>query len=350
MSQKNRLRTAHRVTSVEVAHLAGVSQSAVSRVFTPGASASAATARKVREAALRLGYRPNALARSLIKGETRIIGLIVAELDNLLYPAALERLSDRFRREGYHIMIFFATDESATPECVVVDLLDYQVEGLIAASVAMTETLAERCNATGIPILLFNRHQGEEGLPSVTSDNFAGGRMAAQFMTQAGLERIAHISGWQGSSTGCERKEGFLAGLSEAGHIVSACLDGEYSRERASEITRLLFSQPVDLRPDGLFVGSDHMAFAVMDTLRNELALRIPEDVSVVGFDDVPMAAWPAYDLTTIRQPLEDMVDIVVKQLLACIVDPQFKPGQTRLNCEIRIRGSSKLPDNFVRS
>ena len=334
-----------RVTSIEVAREAGVSQSAVSRVFTPGASVSAETKTKVREAAVRLGYRPNALARSLITGETKIIGLVVAELENLLYPTVLERLSDRLRREGYHIMIFFASTGGATAESVVADLLDYQVDGLVAASVALTEPLAERCRASGIPVLLFNRHQGEDGPPSVASDNFSGGRMAGRLLARAGLRRIAHISGWQGSSTGRERQAGFLKGLADEGCEAWACLDGKYRRERAREKALALFSDSGET-PDGLFVGSDHMAFAVMDTLRAELGLRIPEDVSVVGFDDVPMASWPAYNLTTVRQPLERMVDAAVEQLLERIGQPEIRPVQIRLDCEIRIRGSAKLPNS----
>ena len=127
-----------KVTSLEVAKLAGVSQSAVSRVFTPGASSSKKTNELVRKAALKLGYRPNIVARSLITGKTKIIGLVVAYLDNYFYPEALELLSGALQKNGYHVLIFMATNTSGNIDNVVEEILDYQVDGIIAASVGMS--------------------------------------------------------------------------------------------------------------------------------------------------------------------------------------------------------------------
>jgi DNA-binding LacI/PurR family transcriptional regulator len=199
-----------RVTSAEVAARAGVSQSAVSRVFTPGASASAKTAEKVRRAAEELGYRPNVLARAMVSGKSRIIGLVVAYLDNQFYPVALERLSNALQARGYRILIFTAANATDGVEKLVQDLMDYQVDGIIAASVSMSSTLADRARARGIPVVLFNRGQDARGFSNVTSDNFAGGRKVAEFLLAGGHERIAHIAGWQGSSTGRDRQAGFL--------------------------------------------------------------------------------------------------------------------------------------------
>ncbi len=333
--------TMSRVTSQDVARDAGVSQSAVSRVFTPGASVSKKVAARVRRSAARLGYRPNAVARSLITGETKIIGLAVAELDNLFYPRILELLSEHLQRVGYHIMMFFADVDDAANEKLFSNLLDYQVDGLIAASATMSGAPIERCREGNIPIVLFNRHQGKDGPTSVTSDNFAGGRLAATLLAKE-HERIAHISGWQGSSTGRERQEGFLAGLRAADRDLVACIDGRYCQQAAREATLNLYTDG-GCHPDALFVGSDQMAFAVMDTLRGELNLRIPQDVSVIGFDDVPMAAWPPYRLTTIRQPLEQLVAATVEQLRARIKDPNLDFDHMRLPCEIQIRESARI-------
>jgi len=125
-----------RVTALDVAKIAGVSQSAVSRVFTPGASASAKTVEKVRKAAGELGYRPNILARSLITGKSRIIGLVVAYLNNQFYPEALEKLSKAFQERGYHVMVFMASNKDANLDRVLDEILDYQVDGIVAASVS----------------------------------------------------------------------------------------------------------------------------------------------------------------------------------------------------------------------
>lgn len=138
-----------KITSIEVAKLAGVSQSAVSRVFTPGASSSKKTNALVRKAALDLGYRPNVLARSLITGKSKIIGLVVAYLDNYFYPEALELLSGALQKNGYHVLVFMATNTTGNIDNVVDEILDYQVDGIIAASVGMSTNLAARCSDAG---------------------------------------------------------------------------------------------------------------------------------------------------------------------------------------------------------
>ena len=170
-----------KVTSSEVAKRAGVSQSAVSRVFTPGASASKKTVIKVREAAMELGYRPNVLARSLITGKSRIIGLVVAYLDNYFYPVALEKLSNALQTQGYHVLVFMASNDNQSTETVIDELLDYQVDGIIVASVGISSTLTARCEAAGVPVVLFNRSQETAEHSAVTSNNFAGGKTVAQF-------------------------------------------------------------------------------------------------------------------------------------------------------------------------
>jgi DNA-binding LacI/PurR family transcriptional regulator len=203
---------AERITSAQVAALAGVSQSAVSRVFTPGASVSPRTAEKVRAAADQLGYRPNVLARAMITGRSRMIGLVVAYLDNQFYPVALERLSRALQARGYHALIFMADNDAARTAEVVRELLDYQVDGIVTASVAMSNDLTTRCEAAGIPVVAFNRGQDDPRLSEVTSDNRSGGRKVAEFLVQGGHRRIAHIAGWQGSSTGRDRARGFHRG------------------------------------------------------------------------------------------------------------------------------------------
>ena len=167
-----------------------------------------------------------------------------------------------------------------------------------------------------MPEVLFNRRQNDERLSSITSDNVAGGAKVADHFLACGRRRIAHISGWSGSSTGRDRREGFVSRLAERGVEPVAVIDGMYDRDVAIAATRTLFDGPDAARPDAIFVGSDHMAFAVMDTLRSELRLRVPEDVAVVGYDDVPMAGWPAYDLTTVRQSADAMVDATVETLM----------------------------------
>lgn len=336
-----------KVTSIEVARRAGVSQSAVSRVFTPGASVSKETIDKVRRAAEELGYRPNILARSLTTGRSRMIGLVVAYLENYFYPEALERLSTQLQAKGYHVLIFMASQQTGNIEEILAEILDYQVDGIVMASVAMSSDFAARCQASGVPVILFNRSQDDELLSAVTSDNVAGGRRAADFLVAGGHRRIAHIAGWEGASTTRDRELGFRNGLAAAGLELFAREVGNYRFDDAQAAARRLFTGTE--RPDAVFVANDHMAFAVMDVLRFELGLRIPEDVSVVGYDDVPPAAWPAYGLTTIRQPADRMVAETVAALLASIEDPTASPRRIAIGGPLMVRTSARLPLEVTR-
>ena len=335
-----------KVTSIEVARRAGVSQSAVSRVFTPGASVSAKTAEKVHKAAAELGYRPNVLARAMITGRSRIIGLVVAYLDNQFYPEALEKLSNALQKQGYHVLVFMASNDDAATATVIEELLDYQVDGIIAASVSLSNDLTERCQSAGIPIVLFNRLHDSQEFCGVASDNFEGGRKLAEFLVAGHHKKIAHISGWEGASTQRDREKGFLHGLAQGGSALFAKGVGNYHAEQAQMAAREMFTG-ADI-PDAVFVANDHMAFAVMDVLRFELGLRIPEDVSVVAYDDVNIASWPSYNLTTIRQRANLMVDETVKILIERIENNDLPAKTISLEAPLIVRGSARIPKGWT--
>ena len=335
----------NRVTSQEVAKRAGVSQSAVSRTFTTGASASKKTVEKVRKAAAELGYRPNVLARAMVSGKSRMIGVVVAYLENQFYPEALEKLSNELQKCGYHVLIFMAKQTAGHIDAVVEEILDYQVDGIIAASVAMSSDLSEKCRAAGVPMVLFNRSQDDPNMSAVTSDNFSGGRKVAQFLLAAGHKKIGHIAAWQGASTQRDREAGFISALAEAGIKLKAQAKGEFEMEKAAEATREMFAHDP---PEAVFVANDHMALAVLDTLRFELGLRVPEDVSVVGYDDVPAASWPAYNLTTVRQPANRMVTNTVKILLDQIENNAEEPRRIAIDGPLIVRGTAKIPEGWT--
>ena len=330
-----------KTTSVEVAKLAGVSQSAVSRVFTPGASSSKRTSEKVLNAAAKLGYRPNILARSLITGRTRIIGLVVAYLDNYFYPEAVELLSNALQKKGYHVLVFMASKTAGNIDDVLEEMLDYQVDGVIAASVAMSSNLAARCNAAGVPVVLFNRAQDDERLSAVTSDNIDGGQKVAKFLIAGGYKRLGYIAGWEGASTQRDREAGFIEELKKHKRSLYAREVGNFNMDEARQAARKMFTAREI--PDAVFVANDHMSFAVMDVIRFELGLKIPEQVSVVGYDDVPVASWPAYDLTTVRQPVNRMVAETVSFLLECIVGQKTNTRQIQIEGPLIVRGSTKI-------
>ena len=337
-------------TSLDVARKAGVSQSAVSRAFTPGASVSEGMRARVLKAAAELGYRPNALARSLITGRSRIIGLVVSYLDNGYYPVALEKLSKALQERGYRILIFMAPQSAENVDDVLSEILDYQVDGLVLASVAMSSDLVARCAAAGVPVLLFNRRQDDRRFSAVTTDNRGGGRKLAEFLIAGRHQRIAYIAGWEGASTQRDREAGFREGLADAGGALFDRAVGDYRFEGAQAATRRMFTgKPRSARPDAVFVANDHMAIAAMDVLRYELGLRVPEEVSVVSFDDVPQAAWPSYGLTTVRQSAARMVEATVEALMARIEAGDEVPRQVEIEGSLIVRTSARVPEGYGR-
>lgn len=329
-----------RITSLQVARAAGVSQSAVSRVFTPGASVSQTTRDKVQRAADQLGYRPNVLARAMITGKSRIIGLVVAYFENQFYPEAVERMSVALQEKGYHVLVFMAAATVGDVEPVMREILDYQVDGIVLASVSMSSHLAARCDEAGIPVVLFNRAQDDDRLCSVTTNNYLGGRALAQHFLDLGHREIGYIAGFEQASTQIDRERGFVDALQESGVELSAREVGgfEYAVARAAAFE--MFTGPN--KPTAALVANDHMAFAVMDVLRFKLGLSIPGDVSIAGFDDVPIAGWPAYDLTTYRQPINRMVSRTVETLLARIDNADHAPERFELEGELIVRGSTR--------
>ena len=330
---------AERVTSLQVARRAGVSQSAVSRVFTPGASVSPATRDKVLRAAEDLGYRPNVLARAMITGKSRIIGLVVAYLDNQFYPEAVERLSVALQHEGYHVLVFMSSPTVGDVQDVMREILDYQVDGIVLASVSMSSVLARHCRDAGIPVVLFNRDQDDPQMSSVTTDNRLGARAVAAHFAAIGRARIGYIAGLEEASTQIDRERGFREGLEEAGLRLAMREIGNFDYAGARGAALEMFAGRD--RPDAVFVCNDHMAFAVMDVIRYKLGLRIPGDIVVAGFDDTPIAGWPAYDLTSYRQPINRMVAQTVQALLHRIADPEAPAARVVLEGELILRGST---------
>lgn len=342
-----------RATAADVAREAGVSQPTVSRVFS-GASVSEEKVQRVRAAAEKLGYRPNALARSLITGRSRTIGLVVAYFENPFYAEALERFSTELKKRGYALLLFLATNDKEDADTLVEDLIDRQVDGVVLASISLSGELTDRLRRLEIPLVLFNRGTMDSSISAVTSANVNGAAQVTNYLLDTGHKRIAHIAGWGGSSTGRDRRHGFESAMAARAVIPHAIVEANYFRESAMQACRVLFHREVndpaarstgssrgEESPDAIFVGNDYMAFAVLDCLRCETGLKVPDDVSVVGYDDVQMAAWPAIDLTTYRQPARRMVDRTLDVLFDLIESPEQEPQHLQIEGELIIRGSS---------
>ncbi len=336
--------TRSHVTSVDVARLAEVSQSAVSRTFTPGASVAPETRARVLDAARKLGYRPNAIASTLSTRRSRMIAVVVSNLQNQFYPVVLEKLSQRLQKDGYHVLLFITEIEDADE--LLVELLRYQVDGIVMASTMLSSGLAVQIAQARIPVVMFNRSTRAGRISTVSSDNFGGGRAVAHFLADGGHQRVAYIAGAEDSSTNHDREQGLRSGLAERGLRVVARAVGHYEFARAAQATQELFGAlvaPAE-RPDALFVASDHMAFAAIDTLRGSLGLRVPEDVSVVGFDNVPQADWGAYRLTTVEQSAVPMIEATVQMLMQQLEEDTVTRDHIVVPTRLVLRASARLP------
>ena len=309
------------ITSRDVAAMAGVSQSAVSRCFTPGASVAQETRERVLKIAAELGYRPNVHARNLITGRTRIVGVVLAHLDNLFYPRFLQLLTERLQTQGMQVLLFVADGHRQAE--LMEQLLNYRVDGIVLAATTLNAELAKACTSAGIPVVLFNRvpgHSQDRAFHSVQTDQVAGTHALTQLLIEHRHERIAYLAGSLQSSTNEAREKGCREALSNAGQALFAYGVGDYDEAQARQVVRSWFldngrRMRPEQCPDAIVAADDRMALAVLDTLRHELGLDVPGQVSVVGFDDVPQAAWPAYGLTTYAQPLPEMIDAVLQLL-----------------------------------
>ena len=335
-----------RVTATEVAKAAGVSQPTVSRVFSRSATVDPVKAQRVREVARELGYIPNLVARSLNSGNSFRIGIVLAYLKNSFFADALQKLSKALNANGYSVTVYFAGNSADDVDAIVDDLLADQVDGILLASISLSNRLVSRVRKSGIPCVLFNRGQNHPNVSKVTASNIEGGKLATEFLIHSGHQKIAHLAGWHNAMNGVERREGFLMAMQAASLEPLACIDCHFRRNVAMEETRRLFSRATI--PDALFVATDHMAFGVLEVLKVELGLQVPDDVSVIGYDDAPMASWKTFDLTTVRQPLNRMVAAVVDLLIAEIKDAQRPLENIELPGELIVRGSARVPDGWV--
>ena len=273
-----------------------------------------------------------------------MIAVVVSHLQNQFYPLVLEFLSQRLQADGYHVLLFITDSDDADE--LLVELMRYQVDGIVMASTMLSSGVAQRIADARIPVVMFNRTSRAGSISTVSSDNHGGGKAVAHFLADGGHQRVAYLAGTEDSSTNQDRERGLRDGLAERGLRLVARAVGDYRFDGAVRATRELFGGLVTRgeRPDALFVASDHMAFAAMDTLRIELGLRVPQDVSVVGFDNVPQAEWGSYRLTTVAQSPGPMIEATVKMLLRQLEDDEVTRDHVVIPADLVVRESARLP------
>ena len=326
-----------RVSSVEVARLAGVSQAAVSRVFTPGASVSPEMRVKVLATAKKLGYHPNVLARSLTRRSTNIIGIVMFRFTNPFYARLLREFSQKLQDRNYWTLLMNSESDQGA-EVALPAALQYQVDGVIITSATLSSKLAEECARTGTPVVLFNRYSIETNVNAVFCDSIGAGRMVADALVDAGHTRYAFIAGEENTSTSRDRERGFTERLRERGHELALRDVGNFTYEDGYSAAQRLLKRPD--RPDAIFCASDLTAMAVFDVAAGEMGIQVPDELSIIGFDDISMTNWPRYQLTTVRQPLERMVDATIEVLMNAIENPQSERVLKSIPASIILRNT----------
>ena len=309
-------------TSYDVAQRAGVSQSAVSRCFRPGSSIAPKTRERVLSAARELDYHPNAMASGLITRKSNLVAVIISNLTNLYYPEVLAELTRRLSDRGIRVLLFALQAESEV-DAMLDQVWRYRVDGAIVAA-RLTRAHLRDFARHNVPVVLYNRFGEGEPVASVGCDSVGGERQLIDRLHAAGHAVFGIISGPEDNYVGQERVRGAQQRLDELGHR-SLLVRGEFDYESGATGLRALMEM-TDRRLDAVICANDLMAIGAIDCARETFGIRIPHDLSVVGFDGVAPAMWTSYRVSTIRQPVRRMTEAAVAMLMERIADPDLPP------------------------
>lgn len=298
-----------RPTSVDVARRAQVSQSAVSRTFTPGASVSEDTRRRVMEAAEALGYLPNRLPGMLQKDKTGIVSVVAGSLQHPFHTLALDHIAAALRAAGKFVNLVRA-DDIQDLDSVVGELVGYRVDAVITALAVRDPETAAALDRFGVPVVRFQSGAPGRCLWTITSDNEDQGRRAARHLLEVGCRRFAFMAG-EGSFNQDLRRKGFVETLEAEGHEVRCFVaPGHVYAAGVAGAAQLFEGAPID----GLLCGNDSVALGVLDEARRR-GVRVPDDLKVVGCDNIEQGGWAPYGLTTFDQRTDRIAAAVVAML-----------------------------------
>jgi LacI family transcriptional regulator len=329
-------------SSWDIAREANVSQSTVSRVINNSPRISKATSKRVKEAMARLGYAPNAAARTLITGRSNLIGLVVSNITNPFYPEVIEAIVATAAEHGYNV-ILCNTQESRKLQTAYLELLiEHQVDGaILTSSLLDSEGLLEKVATDRIAVVMVNRTVDGLRVDSVHTDNPGAGRLVARHLVDLGHRAIAFVGGLEATSTDSGRLAGFRTELDALGVALpdEYVVHQEFTRSSGYELTKRLLTLPT--RPTALFCADDLIALGAMDALF-DAGLRVPEDISVVGVDDVQAASLRQVALTSVRQPTAEMGRRAVQLLLERMLGaPDAEPIEIVLRPKLIVRRTS---------
>ncbi|MGW5644369.1 LacI family DNA-binding transcriptional regulator [Saccharopolyspora sp. NPDC003752] len=326
------------VTSRDVAQLAGVSQMTVSRVLQGSDKVAPETRERVLTAMKQAGYRPHAAARTMRTRRTSTVGVVVADITNPFYPQLLEAVGQALDAAGQRMVLWNAPDPGGESALRALD--EGTVDGLIFTTVTEgSEQLADALRR-GEPIVLLHRGLDSLDCDQVTTDNIAGGRAVADYLVATGHTRIGFLRGPELPSTARHRERGFRDRLAELGRPLAEELtaQGGFAHDVARSAMRELLAQ--ENPPTAVFCANDLTALGAVDGAVS-LNRRVPEDVWVIGYDDIALTSWDSYDITTVRQPIAEMARTAVRLLLERVDDRSLSPRKKEFPSELVIRGST---------
>ena len=312
------------VTLKEVAERAGVSRSAVSRTFTHGASVSDTMRRKVEKAALELGYTPNALASSLTTGRTRLIGLVSNNFHNPIFLEVFDLFTRGLQERGLRPLLVNLTDET-DPANSVRMLRQYSVDAVVVASSTLTPAFSVAFRDAGIPVVhSFGRLSSTPQVHVVGIDNVECGRIAARELVARGYKKIGFMGGPELATSTQDRIEGFSAELARHQQVeLSQSFAEAYSFPAGrKEMQRLLQSGP---SVEAYFCGDDVLSIGALSAVR-DAGLKVPQDIGLIGLNDMEMSGWENINLTTIHQPIKQIISSSIELVVAMLDEPDRHP------------------------
>lgn len=326
------------VTLNDVARAAGVSPTAVSRHLNKSIDLPKVTADRIDAAVARLGYRPNALAKRLSKGKSETIGLAIPEISNPFFAELASAIEAAADQHGYGVSLLSTRREASREIAAVNQLDDRYFDGLIMISSRQDDGTLGTLIGKRQHIVLLDEDVSKTKAPRVFVENAAGTRMATEHLIAMGHRDIAVIAGPKGQFSVSERVQGFLGAMADHGlpvdpeHVLHGPFTREFGYESALAVARMTPS------PTAILTCSDYLSVGVLRAFHH-LGLSVPEDISLVGFDDMPLAELFDPPLTTIRQPIAEMGRVAFERLLASIKGDDV-PALTRLPVELIVRKS----------
>jgi LacI family transcriptional regulator len=329
------------ITLEDIARMSGVSRSTVSRVINGDPNVNEGTRTRVQGVIQSVNFHPNLAARGLATGRTHVLGLVIPTgvatiFADPYFPLVIQGVSAACNARGYSVMLWLAEPEYERKTINQI-LSSSLIDGVIVSSMLMNDPVIERLSESTQPFITIGRHPTNDTLSYVDVDNRSGSYQGVSYMLRRGRRRVAIINGPENTIASCDRFQGYQDALHERGlPMLPELVDrGEYADMPAYQAMKRLLPH----RPDGVFAASDAMALAAMRAIR-EAGLRIPQDIAVVGFDDIPPAANSNPPLTTIRQPIQRTGSVAAEMLIDMVEHPDAQPRRIVLPTELVIRSS----------